>query len=85
VFKYITTGNNLKPFRVLTVYADADIGNQGTTTLFRGDEANNNESNQAKNEAAALKTERGVKIEKKNEVFLDKSYIPKDRIFAVII
>jgi hypothetical protein len=44
VFKYIIAGNNLKPFRVRTAYADADIvGGQGTIILLGGDEADNDE------------------------------------------
>jgi hypothetical protein len=46
VFKHIIAGNNLKPFRIRTTYANADIINgQGTTTLLKGDEADNNETN----------------------------------------
>jgi hypothetical protein len=48
-------------------------------------EINNNKTNQAKNEAAALKVKGKVEIEKKNEIFPDESYIPEDRIFAVIV
>jgi hypothetical protein len=84
VFKHTTAGNNLKPFRVRTAYTNTDIGGQGTTTLLRGDEANNNETNQAKNKAAALETERG-KVKRENKIFPDKSYIPKNKIFAVIV
>jgi hypothetical protein len=47
VFKHTTAGNNLKPFRVRTAYADADagvgVGGQGTTTLLGGDEADDDE------------------------------------------
>jgi len=50
-----------------------------------GNETNNNEINQAKNEAAALKTKKRVKIKKKNKVFPDESYIAKNKIFAVIV
>jgi hypothetical protein len=50
-----------------------------------GDEADDNETDQAKDEAAALKVERGVEVEGENEMFLDKSYIPEDRIFAVVV
>jgi hypothetical protein len=45
VFKHITAGNNLKPFRVRTAYTNASIiSDQGTTILLRGDEANDNET-----------------------------------------
>jgi hypothetical protein len=86
VFKYITAGNNLKPFRVRTAYTDAgvSINGQGTTILLGRDETDNNEINQAENKAAALKAKEG-EVERENKVFLDKSYIPKDRIFAVIV
>jgi cell division protein FtsB len=85
VFKYIIAGNNLKPFRVRITYTNTSIiDGQGTITLLKEDETNNDETNQAKDETAALKAE-GEKIEKKNEIFPDKSYIPEDRMFAVII
>jgi hypothetical protein len=46
VFKHITTGNNLKPFRVRTAYINTNaINGQGTITLLGGDEADNNETN----------------------------------------
>jgi hypothetical protein len=86
VFKHIIASNNLKPFRVRTAYTNTNIiSSQGTTTSLGGDETNNNETNQAKNKATALETEKGVKVKKKNEIFLNKSYIPKNRIFAVIV
>jgi hypothetical protein len=50
-----------------------------------GDEINNNEIDQAENEIAALEAERGIKVEKENEVFPNKSYISEDRMFAVVI
>jgi hypothetical protein len=85
VFKHIITGNNLKPFRVRTAYTDANtINGQETTTLLGRDETDNNKTNQTKDEAAALKTKKR-KIERENKIFLDKSYIPENRIFAVII
>jgi hypothetical protein len=85
VFKHIITGNNLKPFRVHTAYANADIiSGQGTTTLLRGDEADNDETNQAENKAAALEV-KGEEIEEENEIFSDKSYISEDRMFAVVV
>jgi hypothetical protein len=85
VFKHTTAGNNLKPFRIRTAYANAGIiGSQRTITLLEGNETNNNETDQAKNEAAALKV-KGGEIEKENKVFSDKSYIPKDRMFAVVV
>jgi hypothetical protein len=49
-----------------------------------GDETNNNEINQVEDKAAALEV-KGREMEKKNKIFLDKSYIPENRIFAVII
>jgi hypothetical protein len=84
IFKHTTAGNNLKPFRVRTTYTNASISGQGTTTSLGRDETNNNETDQAKNKAAALKAE-GEEIKKKNEIFPDKSYIPKDRMFTVIV
>jgi hypothetical protein len=74
----------LKPFRVRTAYANININSQRTTTLLKGNETDNNETNQAKNKAAALKAE-GEKVKRENKIFSDKSYISKDRIFAVII
>jgi hypothetical protein len=50
-----------------------------------GDETNNNETNQAKNKAAALKAEEKVKIKKENKIFPNKSYIPENRMFTVVI
>jgi hypothetical protein len=85
VFKHITTGNNLKPFRVRTAYTNTDISGQGTTTLLGGNEADNNETDQAKDKAAALKTKKRVKMERENEIFSNKSYISEDKIFAVIV
>jgi hypothetical protein len=86
VFKHITAGNNLKPFRVRTAYTDVDISvsGQGTTTLLGGDEADNNETDQAEDEAAALETE-GGEMKGENEVFQDKSYISEDKMFAVVV
>jgi hypothetical protein len=86
VFKHTTAGNNLKPFRVRTAYTNTsiNIGGQGTTTSLRRDETNNNETNQTKNKTAALETE-GEEVEKENEIFPDKSYIPENRMFAMII
>jgi hypothetical protein len=84
VFKHTTTGNNLKPFRVRTAYANTDINGQGTTTSLRGDEINDNETDQVKNKAAALETEEG-EMERENKIFPNKSYIPEDRIFAVVV
>jgi hypothetical protein len=87
VFKHIIAGNNLKPFRVRIVYTDAGlgIGGQGTTTLLGGDEANNDETDQAEDKVAALEVEGGVKVERENEIFLDESYISKNRMFAVVV
>jgi hypothetical protein len=86
VFKHITAGNNLKPFRVRTAYTNTglNISGQGTTTLLKRDETDNNETNQTENKATALETE-GEKVKKENKIFPDKSYIPKNRMFAVII
>jgi hypothetical protein len=53
--------------------------------LLGEDETDNNETDQAKNKAAALEAKRGMEMERENEIFLDKSYIPKNRMFAVII
>jgi hypothetical protein len=50
-----------------------------------GDEADNDETDQAKNEAAALEVEGGVEMEGENKVFPDKSYISEDRMFAVVV
>jgi hypothetical protein len=55
-----------------------------TTTLLGGDEADDDETDQAENEAAALEAE-GGEVEGENEVFSDKSYIPEDKIFAVVV
>jgi hypothetical protein len=85
MFKHIIAGNNLKPFRVRTVYVDADVGGQGTITLLGRDETDDDETDQAENEAAALETEGEVKVKKENKVFSDKSYIPEDRMFAVVV
>jgi hypothetical protein len=87
VFKHTTAGNNLKPFRVRTAYANAgiNIDGQRTTTLLRGDEADNDETDQAEDEAAALEVEREVEVEEENEIFSDESYIPEDRMFAVVV
>jgi hypothetical protein len=74
----------LKPFRVRTAYTNANISGQGTTTLLGEDEADDNETDQTKNKTAALKAKR-EKIEKENKIFPDKSYIPKDRMFAIIV
>jgi hypothetical protein len=75
----------LKPFRIRTVYANADIiSGQGTTILLGGDEVDDNETDQAEDKAAALKVE-GKEVEGKNKIFPDKSYIPEDRMFAVVI
>jgi hypothetical protein len=85
MFKHTTAGNNLKPFRVRTAYANAGIvGGQGTTTLLGGDEADDDETDQAEDEAAALEAE-GGEVEGENEIFPDKSYIPEDRMFAVVV
>jgi hypothetical protein len=85
VFKHITASNNLKSFRVRTAYADTGIINgQETTTSLGRDEADNNETNQTKNETTALETE-GEEMKGENKIFSDKSYIPKDRMFAVVI
>jgi hypothetical protein len=86
MFKHITTGNNLKPFRVRTTYTNASIiSGQGTTTSLGGDEINNDETDQTEDEAAALKAKKRVEVEGENEMFLDKSYISEDKIFAVIV
>jgi hypothetical protein len=76
----------LKSFRVRTAYANTDISisSQGTTTLLRGDETDNNETNQAKNETAALET-KGKEIERENKIFPNESYIPEDKMFTVVI
>jgi hypothetical protein len=75
----------LKSFRVRTAYANANIiSGQGTTTLLGGDEADDDETDQAENEAAALKAERR-EVERENKVFPDKSYIPEDKMFAVVV
>jgi hypothetical protein len=49
-----------------------------------GDEADNDETDQAEDKTAALKV-KGRGVEKENKVFLDKSYILKDRMFAVVV
>jgi hypothetical protein len=87
VFKHIIASNNLKPFRIRIVYANAGVGinNQGTTTLMKGDEADDNKTDQAKDEATALEVEGEVKMERENKIFLNKSYISKDRMFAVVV
>jgi hypothetical protein len=75
----------LKLFRVRIAYVDAGVSGQGTTILLGGDEADNDETDQAKNEAAALEVEGGVEMEGENKVFPDKSYISEDRMFAVVV
>jgi hypothetical protein len=76
VFRHTTAGNRLKPFHVRTAYADAGgVGGQGTTTLLGGDEADDDETDQAEDEAAALEAEGGVEVEGENE----------DRMFAVVV
>jgi hypothetical protein len=69
VFKYTTISNRLKSFHIRTAYADADINidNYRTTTLSEGDEANDDETNQTEDEAAALETKGGVKMKKKKK------------------
>jgi hypothetical protein len=84
VFKHTITGNNLKPFRIRTVYINANVGGQGTTTSLGGGETNDDETNQTEDEAAALKVKK-EKVERENEIFSDKSYIPEDRIFTVVV
>jgi hypothetical protein len=84
VFKHITAGNNLKPFRIRTAYANANIGGQGTTTSLGRNEVNDDETDQAKNKTTALEV-KGREIEGKNEIFSNKSYIPENRMFAVVI
>jgi hypothetical protein len=75
----------LKPFRVRTVYTNTDIiSGQGTTTLLKGNEANNNETDQAEDKTAALEIER-EEVKKENKIFPDKSYIPENRMFAVVV
>jgi hypothetical protein len=49
-----------------------------------GNEINNNETEQAENKAAALKVKK-EEVKEENKIFSDKSYIPEDRMFAVII
>jgi hypothetical protein len=46
VFKHIIAGNNLKPFRVRTVYVNIDFGISGQRTIISlgGDETNNDET-----------------------------------------
>ena len=48
------------------------------------DETNNDETDQTENETAALEI-KGEEVKKKNEIFSDKSYIPEDRMFAVVV
>jgi hypothetical protein len=85
VFKHIIAGNNLKPFRVRTTYTNASaVSGQGTTTSLGGDEADNDETDQTENKATALETEE-KKVKKKNKIFPDKSYIPENKMFAVVI
>jgi hypothetical protein len=82
VFRHIITDNNLKPFRVRTAYINigVGIGSHETTTLLWGDETNDNETDQAEDETAALE------VNGEDEVlFSDESYIPEDRIFAVVV
>jgi hypothetical protein len=74
----------LKPFRIRIAYTNTSVGGQGTTTLLGGDEANNDETDQAKDKTAALKV-KGGEVERENEIFSDESYIPENRIFAVIV
>jgi hypothetical protein len=66
VFKYITAGNNLKPFRVRIAYANTNIsiGGQRTITLLGRNKTNNDEIDQAKNKAATLKAKEEVKVER---------------------
>jgi hypothetical protein len=47
-------------------------------------ETNDDETDQTKNKTAALEAKK-EKVERENEIFPDKSYIPKDRIFTVIV
>jgi hypothetical protein len=49
-----------------------------------GDETNNDEINQAKDKAAVLEVKGGIEMEEENKVFLDKSYIHENRMFAVV-
>jgi hypothetical protein len=49
-----------------------------------GDETDNNETDQAKDETAALKIKE-EEIKRENKVFPDESYIPEDKMFAVIV
>jgi hypothetical protein len=85
VFKHIIAGNNLKPFRVRIIYINVSaIGGQGTTISLGENEADNNETDQAKDKTAALKVKEG-EIKEKNKVFPNKSYIFKDKIFTVIV
>jgi hypothetical protein len=75
----------LKPFRVRTAYTNTGtISGQETTTSLKGDEADDDETDQAENKAAALETE-GGEVKGKNKIFPNKSYIPENRIFAVVI
>jgi hypothetical protein len=50
-----------------------------------GDEANNDETDQTEDKAAALKTEREIEMKGENKMFTDKSYISEDRMFAVVV
>jgi hypothetical protein len=75
----------LKPFRVRTVYTNAGIiSGQGTTISLKKDETDDNETDQAENKAAALKA-KVKKVKRENEIFSDKSYIPEDRMFTVVV
>jgi hypothetical protein len=49
-----------------------------------GDETDNNKTNQAENETAALKVKK-EEIKRENKVFPDKSYISKNKIFTIVI
>jgi hypothetical protein len=85
VFKHITAGNNLKPFRVRIAYTDiSTVGGQGTIILLGKDEINNDETDQAEDKTAALEAE-GGKVEGENKIFSDESYISEDRMFAVVV
>ena len=85
MFKHIIAGNNLKSFRVRIIYINVSaIGGQGTTISLGGDEADDNETDQAKDEAAALKVKEG-EMKEENKVFPNKSYIFKDKIFTVVV
>jgi type IV secretory pathway VirB4 component len=85
VFKHIIAGNNLKPFRVRIIYINVSaIGGQGTTISLKKNEADDNETDQAKDKAAALKIKE-EEIKEKNKIFPNKSYIFKDKIFTVVV